>query len=254
MDGVVMAYRAGGKLIYMDSVQYHPTGAIFPKQILGFLVTEKIRGFGGQPLNIDGELFVFPLEPRDIESSAFIRECKEGRGIVTPDGQTGVWLDSPIIDILHGPGTIEKAFPAMYRQYKRFGIDIREQPMLVYPTLHYQNGGIEIDGSTHSNLPNLLVAGECSGGVHGRNRLMGNSVLDYNVFGMRAGIEAAKIVKETEIKGKLNVEHVWNYEEEIKKEGINTRIVTPILLPEYRNIEILEKHLSEYDPFMPAGL
>jgi len=83
---------------------------------------------------------------------------------------------------------------------------------------------------------------------------MGNSVLDYNVFGMRAGIEAAKIVKETEVKGKLNIDHIWKYEEEIKKEGINTRMVTPILLPEYRNIEILEKHLTDYDPFQPAGI
>jgi len=254
MDGVVMAYRAGAKLIYMDSVQYHPTGSIYPQQILGFLVTEKIRSFGGQPLNEEGKLFVFPLEPRDVESSAFIRECSEGKGITTPDGHVGVWLDSPIIDILRGPGTLEKAFPAMVRQYQRFGIDIRKEPMLVYPTLHYQNGGIETDEWTHSSLPNLLAAGECSGGVHGRNRLMGNSVLDYNVFGRRAGIEAARLSKETEIKGKLNIEHIWTYEEELKKEGIETKRISPILLPEYRNFELLKKHDQNFDIFLPAGL
>jgi len=254
MDGVVMAYRAGAKLLYMDSVQYHPTGSIYPKQILGFLVTEKIRSFGGQPLNKDGELFVFPLEPRDVESSAFIKECSDGKGITTPDGHMGVWLDSPIIEILRGPGTLEKAFPAMVRQYQRFGIDIRKEPMLVYPTLHYQNGGIEIDEWTRTNLPNLLTAGECSGGVHGRNRLMGNSVLDYNVFGRRAGIEAARLAKETDLKGKLNIDHVWAYEEELKKEGIDSKRISPILLPEYRNIDLLKRHNKEFDPFMPAGL
>ena len=93
-DGLVMAYRAGAKLLYMDSVQYHPTGAAFPEQIAGFLITEKIRGAGGQPLNKFGELFVFPREPRDVESASFIRECLERKnGIETPSGRLGVWLD-----------------------------------------------------------------------------------------------------------------------------------------------------------------
>ncbi len=96
-DGLVIAYRAGAKLKYMDSVQYHPTGAVFPEQIAGFLITEKIRGAGGQPLNKYGELFVFPREPRDIESAAIIRECSPDRnnGIDTWVGRTGVWLDFP---------------------------------------------------------------------------------------------------------------------------------------------------------------
>ena len=253
-DGLVLAYRAGANLLYMDSVQYHPTGAVFPPQILGFLITEKIRSYGGQPVNKDGELFVFPLEPRDVEASSFIKECANGKGIKTPDGHMGIWLDSPIIDILNGPGTIEKAFPAMVRQYHRFEIDIRKVPMLVYPTLHYQNGGIEIDENCHTKLANLLVAGEASGGVHGRNRLMGNSVLDYNVFGRRAGIEAAKLAKKTKINGKLNIEHVKEYEKELKEAGIKTKEVSPMLLPEYRNLKILEKHRKEFDPFLPAGI
>jgi len=254
MDGLVIAYRAGAKLLHMDSVQFHPTGAVYPPQILGFLITEKIRGMGGQPINAKGELFVFPLEPRDVEASEYIQECKRGLGVKTPDGHVGIWLDSPIIEILHGAGTIERAFPAMLRQYKRFDIDIRKQPMLVYPTLHYQNGGIENDEWCHTHVPNLLVAGEASGGVHGRNRLMGNSVLDYNVFGMRAGIEAAKLAKNTEVKGKLNIEHVWRYEQGLKEAGIDVRRYSPMLLPEYRNLAALEKHRQEFDPFLPAGL
>jgi len=225
MDGVVMAYRAGARLLHMDSVQFHPTGAIYPPQIYGFLITEKIRAMGGQPVNAKGELFVFPMEPRDVEASEYIQECKKGLGVRTPDGQYGIWLDSPMIEILNGPGTIERAFPAMLRQYKRFGIDIRVLPMLVYPTLHYQNGGVEIDEHCHTSVPNLLAAGEVSGGVHGRNRLMGNSVLDYNVFGRRAGIEAARIAQETEIKGRLSVSHVWEYEEELKREGVQARAI-----------------------------
>ncbi len=253
MDGVVMAYRAGARLLHMDSAQFHPTGAVYPPQILGFLITEKVRGLGGQPVNKDGELFVYPLEPRDVEASAFIRECAEGRGITTPDGHVGIWLDSPIIELLNGPGTIEKQLPAMLRQYRRFGIDIRKEPMLVYPTLHYQNGGIEINEWCETNVPNLLVAGEASGGVHGRNRLMGNSVLDYNVFGRRAGIRAAEIAKKTSI-GKLTLDHIRKYEQELKEAGIETKRISPILLPEYRNLEILRKHRKEFDPFLPAGL
>ena len=123
-DGIVMAYHAGAKWLFMDSVQYHPTGAIFPEQIVGLLVTEKVRGLGAQVLNIDGEQFTFPLEPRDIESSKIIREVeKESKGVCTPTGKWGVWLDSPIIDDIHGPGTIERELPAMVRQYRRFDID-----------------------------------------------------------------------------------------------------------------------------------
>lgn len=253
-DGLVMAYRAGAKLLYMDTVQYHPTGAIFPEQILGFLVTEKVRGLGGQPVNKFGELFVFPLEPRDVEASAFIRECTErDNGIKTPAGRVGIWLDSPIIDILSGPGTIKKSLPAMVRQYHRFEIDISKYPMLVFPTLHYQNGGIEIDDRCETKLPNLYVAGEASGGLHGRNRLMGNSILDYNVFGRRVGIDAAKRAKSVKIGG-LHLDHVRNYEKELKESGIETKRIAPILLPDYRNFEVIRKHRKEFDPFLGGGV
>ncbi len=252
-DGLVIAYRAGAKLLYMDSVQYHPTGAVYPEQVWGFLITEKIRGFGGQPVNKFGELFVYPLEPRDVEASSFIRECAEGRGVVTPTGKCGIWLDSPVIEILNGEGTIEKAFPAMLRQFHRFDIDIRKEPMLVYPTLHYQNGGIEINERTETTIPNLYAAGEVSGGVHGRNRLMGNSILDYNVFGRRAGIFAAQNARRTKI-GKLTLDHVRRYEEELKEAGIKTKKISPILFPDYRNWEVIKKHRLEPDPFVGFAL
>ena len=243
-DGIIMAYKAGAKLMYMDSVQYHPTGSVFPEQIAGFLITEKIRGAGGQPLNKFGELFVFPREPRDVESSAIIRECVEkNNGIETPSGRTGVWLDSPLIDMLQGEGYINKQFPAMHRQFIRYGIDITEEPMLIYPSLHYQNGGIEINERCETNIQGLYVAGEASGGVHGRNRLMGNSVLDYNVFGKRAGIYAAEYIRKVKL-GRLNLDHVTEYENELKKAKIRTNRVAPILLPDYTPEDVRKRQLT----------
>jgi succinate dehydrogenase/fumarate reductase flavoprotein subunit len=245
-DGLVIAYRAGAKLLYMDSVQYHPTGAVFPEQISGFLITEKIRGAGGQPVNMDGELFVFPREPRDIESSAFIRECLEkNKGIKTPSGRLGIWLDSPLIDLIHGTGYIMKQFPAMHRQYFRYGIDIIKVPMLVYPTLHYQNGGIEINDKCETNIPGLYVAGEASGGLHGRNRLMGNSVLDYNVFGRRAGEYASEYVKSVKLKS-LSLEHINNYEKELKEAKIETDRVSPVILPSYTPEAVKNRQLTAH--------
>lgn len=243
-DGIIMAYKAGAKLMYMDSVQYHPTGSVFPEQIAGFLITEKIRGAGGQPLNKLGELFVFPREPRDVESSAIIRECVEHKnGIETPSGRTGVWLDSPLIEMLQGEGYINKQFPAMHRQFIRYGIDITEEPMLIYPSLHYQNGGIEINDRCETNIPGLYVAGEASGGVHGRNRLMGNSVLDYNVFGRRAGKFAAEYTKTVKL-GRLNLEHVAAYEAELKKARVKTDRVAPVLLPSYTPDDVRKRQLT----------
>jgi succinate dehydrogenase/fumarate reductase flavoprotein subunit len=243
-DGLIMAYRAGAKLMYMDSVQYHPTGAAFPEQIGGFLITEAIRGAGGQPLNKFGELFVFPREPRDVESSAIIRECAErGNGIETPSGRLGVWLDSPLIDMLHGKGYINKQFPAMHRQFIRYGIDIVEEPMLIYPSLHYQNGGIEINARCETNIPGLYVAGEVSGGVHGRNRLMGNSVLDYNVFGKLAGKFAAEYIKSAKL-GAPSLDHINTYEKELEDAGIDADKIAPVLLPNYTPETVRERQLT----------
>ncbi|MFC1887659.1 FAD-dependent oxidoreductase [Candidatus Cloacimonadota bacterium] len=243
-DGLVLGYRAGANLMFMDSVQYHPTGAVFPEQIVGFLCTEKIRGLGAQPVNKDGELFVYPLEPRDIEASAFIRECEKGMGVKTPSGLKGIWLDSPLIEQLIGEGTIEKFLPAMLRQYKRFDIDIRKYPMLVYPTLHYQNGGLEIDANSETKIPGLYVAGEASGGVHGRNRLMGNSQLDIIVFGRRAGRNASEKASKGIKLGKLTLAHVESYIKEVDKLGIDKKRVSPVLLPDYIPDHVKAKQLS----------
>jgi len=181
-----------------------------------------------------------------VESAAFIRECLERKnGIQTPSGRWGVWLDSPLIEIIQGEGYVNKNFPAMYRQFIRYNIDITKEPMLVYPSLHYQNGGVEINDRCETNLKGLYVAGEASGGVHGRNRLMGNSVLDYNVFGRRAGRFAAEYVKSTSL-GKLTLEHIAAYENEIKRAKIKTDRIAPVLLPLYTSEEVKKRQLTAH--------
>jgi succinate dehydrogenase/fumarate reductase flavoprotein subunit len=242
-DGLVMAYRVGARLSFMDSVQYHPTGASFPPQILGFLCTEKLRGMGGQPVNRDGELFVFPLEPRDVESAAFIREASErGKGVETPMGNIGVWLDTPIIEEINGQGAIEKNLPAMLRQFKRFDVDIRTEPILVYPTLHYQNGGIDIEPTCATDVPGLFAAGEVAGGIHGRNRLMGNSQLDIVVFGRRAGKYAAAYAKTAE-PGTPTLAHVDETNRAVAELGIDRRQIAPVVLPDYIPEHVKERQL-----------
>lgn len=236
-DGLILGYRAGAPLLYQDTIQYHPTGVAYPSQIFGALVTEKVRSIGAMLVNVDGEAFMHPLETRDVSAASIIRECStRGKGVPTPLG-SGVWLDTPMIELLHGEGTIEKRIPAMLRMYLNYGIDMRKQPILIYPTLHYQNGGLEIGGEGFTKaIPNLLVAGEAVGGIHGRNRLMGNSLLDIIVFGRNAGKAAAAKAKEVEL-GTPNLDHIYKYAEMLKEAGCTEEGVSPLLLPKYARHE-----------------
>jgi succinate dehydrogenase / fumarate reductase flavoprotein subunit/L-aspartate oxidase len=246
-DGVILGYRAGVKVCFLHTYQYHPTGIVFPEQAEGILITEKFRGAGANVLNIDGEQFVNEREPRDVESSCFIRECVAvGKGIPTPSGKVGIWLDSPIIDLLWGDGTVKKEFPGKYILLKRFGIDISKEPMLVYPTLHYQNGGLEYNSKCETSIPGLFSSGEVSGGVHGENRLMGNSLLDVCVFGRIAGNSAAEYVKTRYKDGKPTLDHVRKYNRELEEAGITTDRVAPMLLPDYSNPEVRVRQLTAH--------
>lgn len=242
-DGLIMAYHVGANLLDLDTIQIHPTGDAYPDPVVGILSTEKIRALGAMPLNKEGDPFVFPLEPRDVESATFIRECRNRRGIETPTGMVGVWLDSPMIDIIHGEGTIEEKLAGEVRKFRRFDIDMTKHPILVYPTLHYQNGGVEINEKTETRVPGLFAAGEVSGGVHGKNRLMGNSLLDFNVFGRRAGIHAAEYVKNVTI-GKLTLSHLDRYCMALEEAGITTAKKAPVLLPEYRGKKAIARALD----------
>ncbi len=232
-DGLVLGYRVGAKLLYADTLQYHPTGAAYPEQIFGALVTEKVRSIGAKLVNSDGEVFMHPLETRDVAAASIIRECgPRGKGVNTGTGY-GVWLDTPMIELLHGEGTIMARIPAMYRMFEKYGIDIRKEPILVYPTLHYQNGGLDIGPDCMTgNVENLFVAGEAVGGIHGRNRLMGNSLLDIIVFGRDAGKNAAAKAADVTV-GPLTLDHLDAFEQTLVRAGIETDKVSPLLLPTY---------------------
>ncbi|WP_455530407.1 FAD-dependent oxidoreductase [Ruminococcus sp.] len=232
-DGLILGYRVGAKLLYADTLQYHPTGTGYPEQIFGALVTEKVRSLGAKLVNIDGDVFMHPLETRDVTAASIIRECTErGKGVETNLGKA-LWLDTPMIELIHGEGTIEKRIPAMMRMFGKYGIDIRKEPILVYPTLHYQNGGLEISDDCSTGVENLYAAGEVAGGIHGRNRLMGNSLLDVIVFGRNAGIHAAAKAKETAVPEKLTLAHIEKFNKELEAAGAASGTASPMLLPHY---------------------
>lgn len=232
-DGIVLGNRAGVPFIFMDAVQYHPTGVAFPEQIKGLLVTEKVRSLGAHLVNVDAERFIYELLPRDVVSSGIIREVRaHQKGVNTSSGMSGVWLDVPLIDLIHGKGAIKKELPALYKQYEKFSIKIDEEPILVYPTQHYQNGGLLINTNAQTTVNNLFSPGELAGGIHGINRLMGNSLLDILVFGRRAGCAAADVAKNISL-GRLTLEHVVEHNKNIKELDIPKERRSPILLPSY---------------------
>ncbi len=191
-DGLVLAYRQGCRLAFLDSYQYHPSGACYPEALAGQLVTEAIRSVGAQVVNADGVHFINEMAYRDVLAGAIIKETREGRGVTTPTGKIGVWLDTPMVDLKNGEGTLAKQFPGLIHRFERYDIDPAKTPVLIYPTLHYQNGGITVDAQCKTEVDGLWACGEVTGGLHGKNRLMGNSLLDILVFGRRA----AESVKE----------------------------------------------------------
>lgn len=230
-DAIVLAYRAGAKLEGVDSFQYHPTGVMFPEHMVGVLVTEAIRSLGGHLVNARGERFVNELETRDVCAASIIRECEIGNGVTTRSGKVGVWLDSPLLEESQGKGFLRKRFPSLFRHFMRVKIDISKRPLLVFPTLHYQNGGILIDEKGETTVKSLFVAGEAAGGIHGRNRAMGNSLLDIFVFGRRAGIAASK--KMYNEPGNITLNHVHRYNDRLKSLRISSVAKSPTLFPEF---------------------
>lgn len=233
-DGLVMAYRAGAKLIYIDYIQYHPTGVAWPEQMLGLLISEALRAQGAQVVNGEGEIFVDRLETRDALSASIIRECSgRDKGVLTPTGMSGVWLDTPLIDLIGGDGTFMWRFAGIHSRFKKYGIDPVVEPILVYPTQHYQNGGIRINVHGETDIPHLYAAGEVSGGIHGHNRLGSNSLVDIFVFGRRAAQHAAQKTGQTAL-GRLSLDHITQYNMALQDRSIVSDKTSPILLPDYR--------------------
>ncbi|MEE7548803.1 FAD-binding protein, partial [Xanthomonas sp. Kuri4-1] len=181
-DGLVLAYRLGARLRELDSFQYHPTGVAHPRHLAGGLISEAVRSAGAHLVNGLGERFVDELLPRDVVAAAILRECAEGRGIER-DGQLGVFLDTPGL-LAREPDILQRLVSLKHLAYK-CGLDPAQEPLLIHPTLHYQNGGAEIDRDGATGVAGLYCAGEVAGGIHGRNRLMGNALLDIICFGRR---------------------------------------------------------------------
>jgi succinate dehydrogenase / fumarate reductase flavoprotein subunit len=197
-DGCVLAYDAGAELVDMEMVQFHPTGMVWPPGVRGILVTEGVRGEGGVLRNSEGERYMerydkerMELSSRDVVARANYTEVQEGRG----SEHGGVYLDiTPL-----GYDKIMQKLPTMYEQFLKLAdIDISKEPMEVFPTVHYTMGGIKVDPETcATNVPGLFAAGECAGGLHGANRLGGNSLSDLLVFGRRAGMGATEYVEDS---------------------------------------------------------
>jgi L-aspartate oxidase len=186
-EATELARALGADVRDFDALQHHPNGGVWPPPLQGYSIPETTRAYGALLLNRDGERFVDELAPRDTVAAAIVRECAEGRGLETPDGRPAVLLDTTRID----PGIAAEVIPYMLRRYRAAGVDPLAEPILTYPVLHYQNGGLVIDRDGQTTVPGIFAAGEITGGVHGRNRMMGNSLLDCAVYGRRAGRAAA---------------------------------------------------------------
>ena len=183
-----MAADLGAELRDFDALQYHPNGGAWPTNMQGYSIPETTRAYGAVLLNADGEEFTDSLGPRDAVSQAIFDEVEKGKGIETPDGRPAVYLDTTRIP----ERDADVSLPYMLRRYRAAGIDPLKEPILTYPVLHYQNGGLAIDADAQTTVEGLYACGEIAGGTHGRNRMMGNSLLECCVFGRRAGRAAAE--------------------------------------------------------------
>src|SRR5213592_471683 len=183
-----IALELGAQARDLDALQYHPNGGAWPTNMQGYSNPETTRAYGATLLNADGEEFTDPLGPRDEVSQAIFDEVAAGRGVQTPDGRPAVYLDTTRIP----EADADVSLPYMLRRYRAAGIDPLGEPILTYPVLHYQNGGLVIDEHAETTLEGVFACGEIAGGTHGRNRMMGNSLLECVVFGTRAGRAASE--------------------------------------------------------------
>jgi succinate dehydrogenase / fumarate reductase flavoprotein subunit/L-aspartate oxidase len=182
-----IALGLGAEARDLDALQYHPNGGAWPETMQGYSIPETTRSYGAVLLNADGEEFTDPLGPRDVVSQAIFDEVAKGKGVESPDGRPAVYLDTTRIP----QADADISLPYMLRRYRSGGIDPLLEPILTYPVLHYQNGGLVISEHGETTVPGLFACGEIAGGTHGRNRMMGNSLLECCVFGRRAGRAAA---------------------------------------------------------------
>jgi aspartate oxidase len=187
-----LAIALGAETADLQSWQQHPTGSVWPEELAGYALPETTRSYGATLHDADGERFVDELAPRDVVAQSILDAVQAGRGASAPNGRPAVWLDTAAIDRQHGAGFTADRLTYVHNRYRKAGVDITTERVLVYPVLHYRNGGLLIDEHAATTLPGLFAAGEIAGGVHGTNRLMGNSLLDIVVYGRIAGRGAAE--------------------------------------------------------------
>ncbi|UFN47037.1 FAD-binding protein [Roseomonas sp. OT10] len=233
-DGLVLAYRLGAVLREAESFQFHPTGIAWPRFLEGQLVSEAARSSGAFLVNGLGRRFVEELKPRDVVASAILREIAEGRGVVR-DGQAGVFLDTPSLEQAK-PGILHKGLVTLSHLAHRAGFDPAAEPFLIRPTLHYQNGGVAIDPAGRTGVPGLLAAGEVTGGLHGKNRMMGNALLELCVFGRRAGAAAAADSR-AERPRNVGLTHLADWRRALIAQGLPLERKAPMLFPPYGNYD-----------------
>src|SRR5881392_3242380 len=185
-----IALDLGAESRDLDALQYHPNGGAWPANMQGYSIPETTRAYGAKLKNASGEEFTDSLGPRDEVSQAIFDEVAAGRGVETADGRPAVYLDTTRIP----EADAAVSLPYMLRRYRAAGVDPLKEPILTYPVLHYQNGGLVIDEHAETTLEGVFACGEIAGGTHGRNRMMGNSLLECTVFGRRAGRAAAEKV------------------------------------------------------------
>lgn len=234
-DGLVLAYRIGARLRHVDSFQYHPTGLAWPRHLCGLLITEAVRALGARLINGEGVRFIDELAPRDVVAAAILREIDAGRG-VHRDGLTGVLLDTPTLE-RERPGVLQTHLVTLVRLAHKAGIDPATEPLLIAPTLHYHNGGVAVDTAGRSSVPGLLCAGEIAGGIHGRNRLMGNALLETVVYGRRAG-EAAVTTMRTASQRAVGITHLGDWQRALIHAGLPLDRRAPVVFPGYGNADI----------------
>jgi succinate dehydrogenase / fumarate reductase flavoprotein subunit/L-aspartate oxidase len=234
-DGLVLAYRIGARLRELDSFQYHPTGIAYPPHLAGGLISEAARSAGAKLINGEGERFVDELKARDVVASAILRECAQGRGIQR-EGQIGVFLDTPTLE-MESPGILAKRLVTLRHLALKCGHDAAQEPFLVYPTLHYQNGGVAIDKDGATSVPGLYCVGEVTGGLHGRNRLMGNALLDILSMGRRAGAKAAEPGGRV-MASRAGIGHVHAWQRELTLSGLPLDVKAPRLFPDYAHFDL----------------
>ncbi len=186
-----LAISLGAEARDLDALQYHPNGGAWPPNMQGYSIPETTRAYGAVLVNVDGEEFTDSLGPRDEVSQAIFDEVSKGKGTTTPDGRPAVYLDTTRIP----EDDADVSLPYMLRRYRGSGIDPLSERILTYPVLHYQNGGLVIDTEAATTLEGVYACGEIAGGTHGRNRMMGNSLLECVVFGRRAGRNASELAR-----------------------------------------------------------